>query len=104
MDEICGVLIVRRVMTSTVALIDTLEEKQLVNRRRLPSNRRAYLLKVTAAGRACCHFVNYGRQVFTSAESAFGMPRVGTPTNSGPLRSMDHVARHGERRQCSTRQ
>jgi DNA-binding MarR family transcriptional regulator len=36
--------------TTMVALIDALEEKQLVNRRRDPSNRRAYVLEVTAAG------------------------------------------------------
>jgi DNA-binding MarR family transcriptional regulator len=36
--------------TTMVALIDALEEKQLVNRHRDPSNRRAYLLEVTAAG------------------------------------------------------
>jgi len=34
-----------------VALIDTLEEKQLVKRHRDPSNRRAYILEVTAVGR-----------------------------------------------------
>lgn len=37
--------------TTMVALIDALEEKRLVNRHRDPSNRRAYLLEVTAAGR-----------------------------------------------------
>ena len=36
--------------TTMVALIDALEEKQLVNRQRDPSNRRAYVLGVTAAG------------------------------------------------------
>ena len=36
--------------TTMVALIDALEEKQLVNRHRDPSNRRAYVLEVTAAG------------------------------------------------------
>jgi DNA-binding MarR family transcriptional regulator len=33
-----------------VALIDALEEKGLVKRHRDPSNRRAYVLEVTAAG------------------------------------------------------
>jgi len=37
--------------TTMVALIDALEEKRLVNRHRNPSNRRAYVLEVTAAGR-----------------------------------------------------
>jgi DNA-binding MarR family transcriptional regulator len=37
--------------TTMVALIDALEEKRLVIRHRDPSNRRAYLLEVTAAGR-----------------------------------------------------
>jgi DNA-binding MarR family transcriptional regulator len=37
--------------TTMVALIDALEEKQLVTRRRDPSNRRAYVLEVTATGR-----------------------------------------------------
>ena len=37
--------------TTMVALIDTLEEKQLVKRHRDPSNRRAYILEVTAVGR-----------------------------------------------------
>lgn len=37
--------------TTMVALIDALEEKRLVTRRRDPSNRRAYVLEVTAAGR-----------------------------------------------------
>jgi DNA-binding MarR family transcriptional regulator len=36
--------------TTMVALIDALEEKQLVNRHKDPSNRRAYVLEVTAAG------------------------------------------------------
>jgi len=34
-----------------VALVDALEEKGLVNRLRDPSNRRAYLLQTTEAGR-----------------------------------------------------
>jgi DNA-binding MarR family transcriptional regulator len=34
-----------------VGLIDALEEKRLVERHKDPSNRRAYLLEVTAAGR-----------------------------------------------------
>ena len=36
--------------TTMVALIDALEEKQLVNRHRDPNNRRAYVLEVTADG------------------------------------------------------
>jgi DNA-binding MarR family transcriptional regulator len=34
-----------------VALIDALEEKRLVRRRRDPNDRRAYLLEATSAGR-----------------------------------------------------
>ena len=37
--------------TTMVALIDALEEKRLVRRRRDPSDRRAYLLEATSAGR-----------------------------------------------------
>lgn len=37
--------------TTMVALIDALEEKRLVTRRRDPSNRRAYVLEATAGGR-----------------------------------------------------
>ena len=37
--------------TTMVALVDALEEKGLVNRLRDPSNRRAYLLQTTEAGR-----------------------------------------------------
>jgi DNA-binding MarR family transcriptional regulator len=37
--------------TTMVGLIDALEEKQLVRRRRDPSDRRAYLLEATSAGR-----------------------------------------------------
>jgi DNA-binding MarR family transcriptional regulator len=37
--------------TTMVALIDALEEKRLVHRRRNPSDRRAYQLEATAAGR-----------------------------------------------------
>jgi DNA-binding MarR family transcriptional regulator len=37
--------------TTMVGLIDALEEKGLVERHKDPSNRRAYLLEVTAAGR-----------------------------------------------------
>jgi DNA-binding MarR family transcriptional regulator len=36
--------------TTMVALIDALEEKELVNRLRDPNNRRAYLLETTKAG------------------------------------------------------
>jgi DNA-binding MarR family transcriptional regulator len=36
--------------TTMVALIDALEEKRLVHRRRNPSDRRAYQLEATAAG------------------------------------------------------
>ena len=37
--------------TTMVALIDSLEEKRLVNRRRDPSDRRAYIVEATSAGR-----------------------------------------------------
>ena len=37
--------------TTMVALIDALEEKRLVKRHKDPSDRRAYVLEVTAAGR-----------------------------------------------------
>jgi DNA-binding MarR family transcriptional regulator len=37
--------------TTMVALIDALEEKRLVKRHRDPTNRRAYVLEVTSAGR-----------------------------------------------------
>jgi DNA-binding MarR family transcriptional regulator len=37
--------------TTMVALIDALEEKRLVSRRRDPSDRRAYVLEATPAGR-----------------------------------------------------
>ena len=37
--------------TTMVALIDALEEKRLVNRRRDPSDRRAYIVEATPAGR-----------------------------------------------------
>lgn len=36
--------------TTMVALIDALEERQLVNRRRDPTDRRAYVLEATPAG------------------------------------------------------
>jgi DNA-binding MarR family transcriptional regulator len=41
--------------TTMVALIDALEEKRLVHRRRDPSDRRAYQLEATAAGRKTLH-------------------------------------------------
>jgi len=41
--------------TTMVALIDALEEKRLVHRRRDPSDRRAYQLVATSAGRKTLH-------------------------------------------------
>jgi DNA-binding MarR family transcriptional regulator len=76
-----------------VVIIDELEDRELIVRDRVPSDRRAYALRATLAGRRLCEKAIASNQ---TAENAL-LAMVGDADRAAVMRVLDSIARIGGR-------